>query len=299
MILVTGATGFIGSHTVRALRAQRLAVRGLVRRSSDLSELQSLGAEVVTGDLADLASLQRACVGVEQIVHLVGIIRELPPQITFERIHIEGTRNLLQAAKSAGVRRFLYMSAIGSRPGATARYHQTKWAAEELVRGSGIPEWTILRPSVVFGPKDDFINLLANDLVRTPPVIPVIGTGLNRLQPLWVKDLAEVIRLCLTTGTGVGRTIELGGPEQLSLRQILELLAEHLRQRKPFVNIPLALVKPMIALGTAIAPQLLPITSDQLTMLQEDNITAERHFETDFPLQPVCLAEGIKEYLRS
>lgn len=296
MILVTGATGFIGSHTVRALRARGLEVRALVRPSADVASLNTLGVDLIRGDLLDPQILKQACTGVEQIIHIVGIIREIPPKVTFERIHIEGIRGLLAAAQAQGVGRFIYISAIGARPNARARYHQTKWAAEEMVRASGLA-WTILRPSVVFGPGDDFINLLANDLVKTPPFIPVIGSGENKLQPLWVKDLAEVICQCSLSANTAGQTYELGGPQQLSLRAILEILANHLKVRKPFVNIPLGLVTPAVALGTAIVPQLLPITSDQLTMLQEDNVTAQEPFKADFVLQPLSLAEGIPEYL--
>ncbi len=296
MILLTGATGFIGSQTARTLRTRGLAVRALVRPGSDASALQALGCEIAVGELKDTASLERACLGVDTVVHLVGIIREKPPEITFERVHTEGTRNLLAAAKARGVRKFIYISAIGSRSGAVARYHQTKWAVEQMVRESGLA-WTILRPSVVFGPGDDFINLLANDLVKTPPFIPVIGEGTNRLQPLSVKDLAEVICRCVESETHVGQIYELGGPEQLSLRDILGVIADQLQVRKPFISIPLALVKPAVAIGSAIAPQLLPITSDQLTMLQEDNITAQKPFARDFPLTPIRLADGIKEYL--
>jgi uncharacterized protein YbjT (DUF2867 family) len=296
MILLTGATGFIGSHTAKALREKGFAVRALVRPKANTQALKSLGIEIAVGDMGDPDSLSKACVGVEQIVHLVGIIRELPPKITFEKLHTEGTRNLLRATKSVGVKKFLYISAIGARSSAPARYHQTKWAAEEMVRSCGL-EWTILRPSVVFGPGDEFINLLANDLVKVPPFIPVIGTGLNKLQPLWVKDLAEVICQSVPLGAFSQQVLEMGGSEQLTFREILEIIANHLKMQKPFINIPLALVKPAIAFGTAIAPQLLPLTSDQLTMLQEDNITSEKPFPKDFSLVPMTLAEGIKQYL--
>jgi len=298
MILVTGATGFIGTHTVRALRAAGLPVRALVRSTSNTQEMHALGAELVSGDLSEPATLTAACRGVSQIVHLVGIIREIPSQVTFERVHTEGTRVLIEAARAAGVEQFVYISAIGARPEAPARYHQTKWAAEQLVRTSGIRRWTILRPSVVFGPGDEFINLLANDLVKTPPFIPLIGGGTSRLQPVWVKDLAEVIRRVLTSPVADGRTIEIGGSEQMTLKAILETIAGYLGVRKPEVSVPVALLKPAVALGAAIAPQLLPITPDQLTMLGEDNITNERFWEQDFSMQPVRLAEGIKEYLR-
>ena len=144
MILVTGGTGFVGSHLVKRLRQDGVQVRALVRTPSKAQVLSDLGVEVAAGDIADAASLDAVMKGCEKVIHLVGIIQE-GRGFTFRSVHVDGTRNLLGAAKNAGVKHFIYQSAIGSREGAKSEYHKTKWEAEKLVKASGI-SYTILRP---------------------------------------------------------------------------------------------------------------------------------------------------------
>ena len=138
MILVTGATGFVGSHLVTRLRKDGLAVRAVVRTPAKAQALADLGVEVVPGDISDRASLEAAAAGIERVIHLVGIIQEAPGA-TFQSVHVDGTRELLEASKKAGVRHFIYQSALGTRPNAKSRYHRTKWEAEELVSRAGFP----------------------------------------------------------------------------------------------------------------------------------------------------------------
>jgi NADH dehydrogenase len=182
-VFVTGATGFVGRAVVQALRAEGYCVRCLVRRGSepDLRGLEAI--ERVEGDVLASRSLADGMEGCHSVVHLVGIIREYPARgVTFERVHVEGTRNVLEAATTAGVQRYLHMSALGTRPGARARYHTTKWAAEEAVRAGTLP-WTIFRPSVIYGRGDGFVTMLAR-MIQRLTVIPVIGDGRQRLQPV-------------------------------------------------------------------------------------------------------------------
>ena len=150
MILVTGATGFIGSNLVRRLAAEAKPVRALVRDAEKARRVLGPDVETITGNIAEPVSLARAAEGADTIIHLVGIIQEARGA-TFEGIHVRGTENILAAAVRAGARRFVFQSALGTRPNAPSRYHQTKWRAEELVRASGL-SWTILRPSLVYGP---------------------------------------------------------------------------------------------------------------------------------------------------
>ena len=161
MILVTGGMGFVGSHLIRQMRKQGLHVRALVRNPEKAKELKELKVELIPGDIADRDALDDAAAGVERVIHLVGIIQEAHGA-TFQGVHVEGTRNLIAAAKKAGVRHFLYQSALGTRPAAKSEYHRTKWQAEELVRASGIP-FTILRPSLIYGPGDQFTLRLAEE----------------------------------------------------------------------------------------------------------------------------------------
>src|SRR5260370_14912176 len=188
-VFITGARGFVGGGVVQALRADGHVVRCLVRRGSE-PLLKGLGAvERVEGDVLIRRTLDVAVAGCDAVIHLVGIIRERPALAeTFERLHVDATLNVLAAASGAGVRRVLHMSALGTRPGARARYHQTKWRAEEAVRESGTA-WTIFRPSVVFGRGDELISTLAG-MIRRLPVVPVLGDGQYRLQPVAVEHVA-------------------------------------------------------------------------------------------------------------
>jgi len=160
-VFVTGGTGFVGRAVVQALGAEGYAVRCLVRRGSE-RDLRGLGAiERVEGDVMARQSLDEGMAGCNAVIHLVGIIREHPASgVTFERVHTQGTINVLEAAATVGARRYVHMSALGTRVGAHSRYHRTKWAAEEAVRASPIP-WTIFRPSIIYGRGDGFVSMLA------------------------------------------------------------------------------------------------------------------------------------------
>src|SRR4029453_2122418 len=222
-VFLTGATGFVGHAVIRALRAHGYAVRCLVRRGSEL-DLRGLEAiERVEGDVLSPAALERDMEGCDTVVHLVGIIREERANLsTFERIHTQGTINVLEAAATTGVRRYVHMSALGVRPGARARYHRSKWAAEEAVRASPIP-WTIFRPSIIYGRGDRFVNILAG-LIRRYPVGPVIGSGQQRLQPVPVEHVAEAFARAVELPASVKHTYDVGGPDAVTMVQLLDLI---------------------------------------------------------------------------
>lgn len=294
-IFVTGATGFVGHAVIHALRAHGYGVRCLVRRGSEV-DLRGLEAiERVEGDVLSPATLERDMAGCDTVVHLVGIIRETPATLsTFARIHTQGTINVLEAATATGVRRYVHMSALGVRPGARSRYHQSKWAAEEAVRACPIP-WTIFRPSIVYGRGDQFVNMLAA-LVRRYPVVPVIGRGQNRLQPIPVEHVAEAFARAIELETSVKQTYEVGGPEPVTMIRLLDLIGATLgRPKVRKVHVPIGLVRP--------ASQLLhrlpgfPLTPDQLLMLEEDSVCDPQPFYTTFGLPPVPLAIGLRAML--
>jgi uncharacterized protein YbjT (DUF2867 family) len=294
-VFVTGATGFVGRAVIQALRAEGHAVRCLVRRGSE-SDLRGLEAiERVEGDiLGPVDALQADIAGCDTVVHLVGIIREHRTRaITFERLHHQGTKNVVAAAAAAGARRFLHMSALGTRPGARARYHQTKWAAEEAVRGSGLA-WTIFRPSVIYGPGDGFVSMLAG-MVRRLPVVPVIGDGRQRLQPVLLDHVATGFARAVTTDAATKQTYDVTGPDAMSLLDLLTLIAAALHRRLRVVRVPLGVMRPMAGMFHRVPT--FPITPDQLLMLQEDNTGDPEAFYTAFGLTPVSFAQGLRQIL--
>lgn len=289
-IFIAGGTGFVGGHLTRELINRGHELRLLVHRRGPVAE----GVEQIEGDITRLEGFERAVVGCEAVINLVGIIREFPARgVTFERLHVQATANMLAAAKKAGVRRYLQMSALGTRPNAVSLYHKTKFRAEELVRASGL-EWSIMRPSLIFGPKDAFINMLANQL-RLAPVMPVIGDGRYRLQPIHADDVARCFALALELPETVGQCYEICGNDRLSYVEVLDAVAAAMGKSAPFKpHAPLGLMRLVIPVMQRI-PQF-PITMDQLQMLIEENICDGR-WKLTFGFEPRGLREGIREYL--
>jgi NADH dehydrogenase len=294
-IFVTGGTGFVGRAVVRALTADGHPVRLLVRRGSDRKCRGLEAIERVEGDIRSLATLERGVAGCDVVIHLVGIIREDPAAGgTFERVHTQGTINVLEAAAAAGVRRYLHMSALGTRPDARARYHRSKWAAEEAVRASGLA-WTIFRPSIIYGPDDAFVTMLAG-MIRRAPVVAVLGSGLGRLQPVPVEQVAEGFARALQLEATAKQTYEVGGPDAVTMVRLLDLIGAALgRPRVRKLHVPLGLVRPL-ARALHRLPGF-PVTPDQLLMLEEDNVCDPRRFFSAFGLTPVPLEAGLRAML--
>lgn len=295
-VFMTGATGFVGRAVIQALRAEGHAVRCLVRRGSehDLRGLEAI--ERVEGNVLARETLERGMAGCDTVIHLVGIIREQAATLsTFERIHVQGTLNVLETAATTGVRRYLHMSALGSRPGARARYHQTKWAAEEAVRASPIP-WTIFRPSIIYGRGDEFVSLLAGMIRRYHGVAPVIGSGLQRLQPVVREHVAAGFARAIALEATVKHTYDVVGPDGVTMLRLLDLIGEALgRSRVRKIHAPLGLVRPLTRLLYHLPGY--PLTPDQLVMLEEDNVGDPQPFATTFGLAPVPLATGLRTML--
>lgn len=293
MILVTGATGFVGSHLVRRMRQEGMKVRAVVRAPAKARALRDLGVEVVPGDISDLTSLASAAQGCDRVIHLVGIIQE-GRGFTFRSVHVEGTRNMLDAAKQAGVKYILYQSALGTREGAKSEYHKTKWEAEKLVKAGGIP-FTILRPSLIYGPGDLFTVRLA-EMIKLSPVLPVIGSGRSKVQPIYIDDVASCIVKILADGQHAGKTYEIGGPEQLTYEEVTKAIARALGVDRPVVHMPLFFMRTMAKVAEALLPKP-PVTTDQLVMLQEDNICDMKDIREVFGVEPVGFREGLARFL--
>lgn len=294
MILITGGTGFVGSHLIRQMRQEGLLVRAVVRNSAKAQALRDLGVEVVQGDVSDKASLEKAVQGVERVVHLVGIIQEAPGA-TFQSVHVDGTRNLVEAARKAGVRHFLYQSALGTRANAESRYHRTKWEAEELVRGSGIAS-TILRPSLIYGPGDQF-TIRLSEMIRLAPVLPIIGSGRSKVQPIFIDDVVSCIVKAVTSDAYLNELYEIGGPEQLSYEEVTRAIAAALGVSRPALHLPLLFMRTLARAMETVLPKP-TVTTDQLIMLQEDTVCSMKDIRDAFGIEPIPFQKGLSTFIR-
>jgi NADH dehydrogenase len=293
-VLVTGATGFVGRQLVAALAENRVLVRALVHRGRE-AVVARPGVEVVQGSVTDPRSLHDAMERVDAVVHLVAVIREWPPAVTFHRINVEGTRNVVRAARATGVQAFVHLSALGAQDTPHLRYAYSKWQGEQEVRAGGIP-FTILRPSIMFGEGDEFFVTLAG-LVRAFPIVPIAGPGTNKLQPIAVRDAVRCIVQCLRDGRHRGQMYEIGGPEQLTYDEIITLLAHILEVRRWRLHIPPCIFR-IQAAGIERLLSRPPITAEQLKYLHLDNITeldsVQRHFGF-LPLAPSADLQYVRQ----
>lgn len=291
-VFITGGTGFVGRSVVRRALAEGHEVCCLVRKRERAKQLEALGVQCFEGDILNAGSLIPAMRGCDAVIHLVGIIAEVG-KATFEAIHYQGTVNVVKAAQQAGIRRYVHMSALGTRPDAVSRYHQTKWRAEEHVRTSGL-EFTIFRPSIIFGKDDQFMNMLIR-LVRLSPIVPIIGAGTARLQPIWVEDVAACfIRALQGTKTG-NKVYELGGSEPISFEDLIDLLIQRMGKSRLKIHVPVFVME----INAAIMGLVLrrpPLTRDMLIMLQEDNTCDVARVEQEFGLRFLSLEGGLREY---
>ena len=298
-VLVTGASGFIGSHVIEGLLAAGHTVRGLSRNQPTGGRRHS-GAEYVDGvDVGEASTMTvQMFEGVDAVVHLVGVIQESGKKQTFQRIHVDGTANVVETAKAAGFgqagagKRFVYMSAIGTEKDAPAEYSRTKWVAEQTVIASGIP-YTIFRPSLVMGRDGEFVAQMS-DLIKygglpfkaPVPVIPVPGNGLNKFQPIYVDDLISCVVKSLTDTSTVDQIYEVGGATQVSFNELLAGFAGSLKVRKPMVHAPVAILRVVATLMEAVMPKP-PVTRDQLANLGRDNITKSHAITEVFGITPL------------
>ncbi len=270
---VFGGAGFIGRHVVQRLAKQGWIVRVAGRDTEKAGRLRTLGAVAqvvpVSASVTDEASVARAVAGAEAVVNLVGILFERKAG-DFTRIQAEGAGRVARLATAAGARRFVHVSAIGADAGSESAYARTKAEGEAAVRAA-FPAATILRPSVVFGPEDQFFNRFGA-LAAMLPVMPVV-CGPTRFQPVYVGDVADAVMAAIEQEAAQGRTYELGGPRTMTMREVLEFVLEHAGRRRPLVAMPEGLVRLQARLGELLPSP--PLTRDQLILLGKDNVVAE------------------------
>jgi uncharacterized protein YbjT (DUF2867 family) len=289
MVLVTGATGFVGSHVVDRLAGDGKAVRALVRREADAERFAREGLSTVLGDVTDPGSLSAAVSGCDSVVHLVGIIREKPPKVAFDTVVTQGTQNLVKACRATGVGRLVYMSAIGARQSAPTKYLKTKWEAEQAIKKSGIP-FTIFRSSVVVGPRGEFTQLLF-DLARKP-LVPIIGSGDYRFQPIFSGDVAAYISKSLDSEEAAGKTFEIAGPEVLTMNEMMRIASEVLGRTKRAIHVPLFLMRSLVPLMERVTSKP-PITSDELAMMVEGSVAEDDSVHKFFPFELTGFADAL------
>lgn len=299
-IVVTGGTGFVGTHLVNALLRRGHAVAVLARHPEDARNRFNRPVERIHGDVLYPPSLVSAFAGRDAIINLVGIIHERGG-LTFDRAHREGAENVVAAARDAKVRRLLHMSAMGASEDSPSEYGRSKAAGERAVSESGL-DWTVFRPSIVFGPGDGFVSLLAPIVKHNPLFIPVIGSGETRFQPVSVYDVARLFGEALEKPETVGRAFEVGGPDVLTLNEIYGEIATALGKRnKPLVHLPLwwgrllaGLFESLARRGWIPAP---PLTRDQLKSLSRDNVADVSETVAVFDGEWYEFRAGIREYL--
>jgi NADH dehydrogenase len=292
VILVTGATGFVGPKVAHALRATGAQVRALVRDRRRGRTLEAWGVELVEGDVTDAATLRRAAEGCETFVHLVAIRQGRREQ--FERIMVQGTRNLIAAAKEVDARRFVLMSALGTDESTKdlVPYYGAKWQQEQDLQASGIP-YVIFRPSFVFG-RDGGILPTFVRLAKLTPATPIVGSGNQQIQPIWVDDVAAYFARSIDLDAATNRTFELGGPDAVSWNDFWTRLKRTLGQRRPSFHVPIGLMR-LNALVTERLPGNVPLTRDLLKMLEAgDNVVSNEDAVATFELPLVPLDEQLR-----
>jgi len=287
-VLVTGGTGFIGPHVVRALRESGHRVRVLEHRPGSAV---ATGADAVAGSMTDPESLRRAVEGQEVVVHLVALLVGRPQD--FQRVMEQGTRDLVDAARDAAVRRFVLMSALGTTEETKdlVPYYHAKWLMEQDVKGSGL-EHVIFRPSFVFAREGGALEQFKR-IARLAPVTPVVGPGTQRIQPIWIDDLAAYFAAGVEKAEAANRTFELGGPDVVTWNEFWDRLKRAQGSRRPSIHLPFGLMRAQAAVLERLPRP--PVTRDQLTMLAAgDNVATNTDAVDTFGLPLVPLDEQLR-----
>jgi len=295
-VVVTGAAGLVGARTCAVLSDRGLKVRAIVRNPAKAAErLGQLRIEILSGDVRDPDFLRGALRGADAIVHLAAIAIEKRGE-TYQETNAQATETLLDACRTESVTRIVYMSQNGADSSSRFPFLRSKGIAEDAVKASTL-RWTVLRPSVIFGPNDEFVNVLAR-LVRLSPIIyPLPGGGTARFQPIAVGDVARSIAKCLEDDTTVGRSFSIGGPAPLTLRQMTERILVAMNASRIPVGVPVSVLRPIVAVLQNLLPHP-PVTTGLLDLLEVDNAVSPNDLVSELGIRPVPFAPEELLYLR-
>jgi NADH dehydrogenase len=298
MILVTGASGYVGNNLVRRLVELGKPVRSMVSNPEKalkrLADIESK-IEIVKGDVTRPETLTEWMQGVDAVIHLVAIAIEKGKR-TYELINTQGTINVVDAAKAAGVKRFINMCQNGATPDHSSRFLRSKGIAQDYVAKSGL-DWTAFRPSVIFGPQDEFANVLARLIQITPVVFPIVGDGKSQFQPVHVRDVVEAFVRSLDDPTTIGHEYGLGGPEILTYEQIVDRVLKALNTSRIKIKVPVPVIRPAVIVMQALLPNP-PVTTTLLELLPVPNVIADNALVSKFNITPIPLSPEQLSYMR-
>ncbi|MDZ4776453.1 MAG: complex I NDUFA9 subunit family protein [Alphaproteobacteria bacterium] len=279
LIVVFGGSGFVGRHVVKQLARKGYRVRVPMRRPHLGQELRVLGdvgqIHLMQANVRFPDSIAAALEGADGVVNLVGVLYEKGRQ-DFQSMHVGAAEAIAGAAKAAGITKVVQVSAIGADARGKAKYARSKAAGEKAVRDA-VPGAVVLRPSIVFGPEDNFFNRFA-DMAKFSPLLPLIGAGKTKFQPVHVQDVADAVVAALSRTDVQGRTYELGGPKVYSFRQLLDFVQTTINRKRGYLWLPIFLARPLgmlASIGSKILPIAPPFTGDQVEMLKTDNVVGK------------------------
>jgi len=304
LVTIFGGSGFVGRHAVRALASDGWRVRAASRRPDLAGHLQPMGAvgqiHGVQANLRYPESVAEAANGADVVINAVGVLASTGKQ-TFKAVHDEGARTVAKAARAAGARTLIHISAIGADARSNAKYARSKAEGERAVLEE-FPDAVILRPSIVFGPEDEFFNRFAA-MAQVSPFLPLIGGGATKFQPVFVGDVAAAIKAAVDGKARPGTVYELGGPEVLSFRELLERTMSYTDRQRFFLRLPFWAAKLQAILTWPLPNSLRPVTFDQVRLLQHDNVVSQKAIEDGRTLaglgiaHPHSVASVVPDYL--
>jgi uncharacterized protein YbjT (DUF2867 family) len=295
-VLVTGAAGLVGIHTCRELSKNGWQVRALIRDPARAAmALGQLPVEFRVGDARDASTLRSSLEGSGAVVHLAAIAIEKKGE-SYRESNAAVTERLISAARAENVQRIIFMSQNGADSRSPHPFLRSKGVAQDSIKTSGL-RWTILRPSVIFGPEDAFVNVLGRLIRLTPKIFPLPNGGTARFQPVAVNDVARVVRLSLEKKDAVGQVYELGGAVPLTLREMTERILTAMGTTRKLVSVPMRALRPLVALAQRVLPNP-PVTSGLLDLLALDNTIERNALTENFKMVPIPFAADELQYLR-